>query len=74
LRPGHDADFVVWDPDATFTLTPGMIRHKHKVTPYEGKTLRGVVHATFVRGQNVYQINEKPGTPRPCHGLHITAK
>ena len=74
LQPGHDADFVVWDPDATFTLTPAMIRHKHKVTPYEGKTLRGVVHATFVRGQNVYQINEKPGTPRPCHGLHITAK
>jgi allantoinase len=74
LQPGHDADFVVWDPDATFKLTAGMIRHKHKVTPYEGKTLRGVVHATFVRGQKVYDITDKPDTPRPCHGQHITTK
>lgn len=47
---GNDADFVVWDPDATFTVTPDIIRHRHKVTPYLGATLRGVVHATWTRG------------------------
>ena len=82
LQPGHDADFVIWDPDARFTLTRDMIRHKHKVTPYEGKTLDGVVHATFVRGrkihdiQDIHDINATAPASRAaaCCGLHITAK
>jgi len=44
---GMDADFVVWDPDATFTVTPDLIEHRHKVTPYLGARLRGVVSATL---------------------------
>ena len=55
LTPGHDADFVVWDPEGQFTLTREIIRHRHKITPYEGKTLTGIVEATYVRGQLVYQ-------------------
>jgi allantoinase len=47
---GRDADFTVFDPDATFTVTPDLIRHRHKVTPYLGETLHGVVHATWVGG------------------------
>ncbi len=47
---GNDADFVVWSPDETFTITPEIIRHRHKVTPYNGATLQGVVKATFVSG------------------------
>jgi allantoinase len=47
---GNDADFTVFDPDATFTVTPELIRHRHKVTPYLGETLHGVVTATWVRG------------------------
>jgi allantoinase len=31
-----------------------MIQHRHKLTPYEGEVLRGVVEKTFVRGQMVY--------------------
>ena len=48
---GNDADFVVWDPDAPFTVTPDLIQHRHKVTPYLGAQLQGVVKATFVRGK-----------------------
>ncbi len=55
LIPGHDADIVIWDPEAEFTLTKELIRHRHKITPYEGKTLTGVVESTYVRGQLVYQ-------------------
>lgn len=55
LTPGHDADFVIWDPDDVFTVEPGLIRHRHKVTPYNGMTLNGKVLATFVRGQKVYE-------------------
>ena len=31
-----------------------MIHHRHKLTPYEGEVLRGVVEKTFLRGQMVY--------------------
>jgi allantoinase len=29
------------------------VHHRHKVTPYLGETLRGVVHATYLRGTRV---------------------
>jgi allantoinase len=51
IAPGFDADLTVWDPDARFTVEPAIIRHKHPVTPYAGKTLQGVALRTFVRGQ-----------------------
>lgn len=54
LTPGHDADVVLWDDGASFTVEPDLIRHRHKVTPYAGRTLRGVVHRTFVRGRTAY--------------------
>lgn len=44
---GMDADFVIWDPEATFTVTPDLIEHRHKVTPYLGAELRGVVSDTL---------------------------
>lgn len=54
LAPGHDADVVIWDDRATHTVEPGAIRHKHKVTPYAGRTLHGVVQRTFVRGREAW--------------------
>ena len=46
IAVGNDADLVVWSPEETFTVTPEIIRHRHKVTPYLGAELRGVVKAT----------------------------
>lgn len=51
IATGNDADFVVWDPEAAFTVTPEIIRHRHKVTPYLSAELHGVVKATWWRGQ-----------------------
>ena len=42
-----DADFVIWNPEATFTVTPDLIQHRHKVTPYMGAQLKGVVSDTL---------------------------
>jgi allantoinase len=47
---GNDADLTIWSPEETFVVTPELIRHRHKVTPYLGSELRGVVKAAWVRG------------------------
>ncbi len=54
IAPGYDADLVVWDPDASFTVDPARLHHRHPVTPYAGMRLSGVVRRTFVRGTCVY--------------------
>ena len=60
IAPGCDADFVVFDPDARFTVEPGRLRQRHPVTPYAGMVLQGVVRQTFVRGTCVYEQGEFP--------------
>jgi allantoinase len=54
LVAGYDADIVVWDPDASFTVDPEHLFHRHKVTPYAGRELMGVVHQTYVCGRLAY--------------------
>ncbi len=51
---GCDADIVIWNPDREFRVAPELIHHRHKLTPYAGEVLRGVVEKTFLRGQMVY--------------------
>ncbi|HEX7177619.1 MAG TPA: allantoinase AllB [Pyrinomonadaceae bacterium] len=55
IAEGFDADFVVWDPEAEFRVEPSVIRHRHKLTPYLGRTLSGVVQATYLRGEKIYE-------------------
>ena len=54
IAAGRDADLVVIDPDATFVVAPDRIEHRHRITPYAGETLHGVVHTTFLRGQPIW--------------------
>ncbi len=54
LDAGSDADLVIWNPEAEFTVEPSMIEHRHKLTPYAGRLLSGVVRKTFLRGQLIY--------------------
>ena len=53
IAPGCDADLVVWDPAEEFTVDAGNLHHRHKVTPYAGRKLRGVVKKTYLRGRAV---------------------
>ncbi len=64
LAPGRDADLVVWDPEDELTVDASTLQHRHKVTPYEGMRLRGVIHETWVRGQRVYDRGHFVHEPR----------
>ena len=54
IAEGRDADLVMWDPDAEFLVDASSLHHRHKITPYHGETLKGVVLQTFLRGRKVY--------------------
>lgn len=63
LAAGYDADIVVWHPEREFKVVPEIIHFKNKITPYSGMNLRGVVEATFVRGEKVYENGQFVGSP-----------
>ncbi|SHJ60382.1 allantoinase [Hymenobacter daecheongensis DSM 21074] len=58
IAKGYDADLLVLDPENSFRVTESLLHHKHKVSPYLGLELRGVVEQTFLGGQLVYQRPE----------------
>jgi allantoinase len=55
---GGDADIVIWNPEKEFLVEPDMLHHRHKLTPYAGRTLAGVVEKTFLRGEKIYDAGE----------------
>lgn len=63
IAAGYDADLVVWEPEERFRVTPSIVQHRHKVTPYAGEQLSGVVKATFVRGRKVWEDGRAVGKP-----------
>jgi len=71
LSDGYDADIVAWDPEGTVEILPGMCRHRHKLTPYLGRRLHGVVRATFVGGRIAY-IDDAHGAAELTAGRLLT--
>jgi allantoinase len=63
VAPGHDADLVVFDADAAFTVDARALEHRHPVTPYDGRTLAGRVEATWLRGSPVVRAGGFLGSP-----------
>ncbi|MGK5529971.1 allantoinase AllB [Streptomyces sp. URMC 129] len=64
IAPGHDADFAVLDPEATFTVDPAALHHRNQVTAYAGRLLHGVVLATWLRGRRIAEhghVTERAG-------------
>ncbi len=64
IAPGYDADLVAFDPDAPFEVASVGIHHRHKLTPYLGRTLHGVVRQTWLRGRRVFSGGVFEGAPR----------
>ena len=53
IAAGNDADLIVFADSEVTTVTPDLVQHRHKVTPYAGESLRGAVQATYLRGTRV---------------------
>ena len=64
LTPGADADFVIFDPDAEWTVTANDLHFRHKLSPYLGAKLRGRVMETWLRGHRTYASGEFGGEPQ----------
>lgn len=59
IEPGKDADLCMLAPEERFTVDPASLFHRHPGTPYDGRTLFGVVRETWLRGMPV-----DPAQPR----------
>jgi len=55
IAPGCDADLVIFDPEAEWSVEPVRLRQRHPITPYAGMTLQGKVRQTFLRGVSIYE-------------------
>jgi allantoinase len=55
LRPGLDADICVFDDGKEWKVGREQMLFRNKVSPYQGKTMRGCVKETWVRGQKVFE-------------------
>jgi allantoinase len=72
LAPGCDADIVVFDPDAEWTVTEEDLRFRHKLSPYLGAKLRGRVLETYLGGECIFWGRSPGGLIDPkAHGQEL---
>ena len=64
IAPGYDADLVVFDDSGSFTISPEIIKYRHKITPYEGRHVTGIVERTLLRGHEIFANGEIIGASR----------
>jgi allantoinase len=66
IRPGYDADLVLWDPTAQIRIRGDVLQQRHKLTAYDGRVLQGSVRATYVRGVKVWEHGGLAVAGRGC--------
>ena len=63
LRPGYDADVVIFDPADQTRHSADTVLSKCGWTPYDGRVTKGRIHRTLVRGRDVYVDRKVVGEP-----------
>ncbi|GAA1998772.1 allantoinase AllB [Microbacterium ulmi] len=48
------AHFAVFAPDRTWTVDARTLAYRNKLSPWDGRTLTGVIEATYLRGERVF--------------------
>jgi len=64
IAAGSHADIVIWNPLEKFRVSASSLHHRHKLTPYEGEQLNGVVQKTFLRGRLIYDMGHFTTAPQ----------
>jgi allantoinase len=64
LAPGCDADIVLVDPNASFTIRGADSESAQGYTPFEGLEMKAKVTHTFLRGELIYADGRIVGPPR----------
>ncbi len=64
IEPGFDADIVLFDPEATHTLTRWDVQSKCGWSPYEGDLLGAFPKAVYLRGMLVAEDGKPTGEQR----------
>ena len=54
IKIDYNTNLVIWNPEENEMITDTCILFRHKISPYIGKTLFGVVQKTIVNGKTVY--------------------
>ena len=55
IRPGSDADLVLFDPRPRRVLSAAELHSRAAYSPYEGLTIHGKVQTTIARGQVIFR-------------------
>ena len=63
IRPGAHADLVLFDPAGTTTYADETVLSRCGWTPYAGRTSKGRIERTMVRGTDVYADGAVVGLP-----------
>ncbi len=61
LEAGFDGDVLVFDPERFWTIESSDMKFKHKMSPYQGRIMKGKVMETWLRGQRIYKDGEIVG-------------
>jgi allantoinase len=63
IQVGADADFALVDPGRTWTFGAEQLQTRSGISPYLGRTFRGAVVRTIVRGRTVFVDGQVIGEP-----------
>ena len=63
LAPGSDADIVVWDPRARWTIAAARLHEALGHSPYDGLPVEGSVRATVLGGRVLVRDGSATGEP-----------
>ena len=63
IAPGADADIVLWNPQATLTLSPEVLHQRVDYTINHGRTVQGLPETVLLRGEVIVRGRQYVGTP-----------
>jgi allantoinase len=74
IAVGSAADLVAFAPEEPFTVSVDALRHKNRVSAFDGATLFGRVHTTWLAGNVVFTIDEADASACRPAGVLVRAR